>query len=64
MPAPILFGFTLQDKMAKEVNFILTNQETIQNQITQLEAAIKQMEVLNVFFLLLLKLQQSLHMHV
>lgn len=50
--------------MAKEVNFILTNQETIQNQITQLEAAIKQMEVLNVFFLLLLKLQQSLHMHV
>ncbi|XP_024122878.1 tripartite motif-containing protein 46 [Oryzias melastigma] len=34
----------LKDKMAKEVNFILTNQETIQSQITQLEAAIKQME--------------------
>lgn len=35
----------LQDKVTKEVNFILANQETIQSQITQLEAAIKQMEV-------------------
>uniref|UniRef100_A0A665VMX5 Tripartite motif containing 46a n=1 Tax=Echeneis naucrates TaxID=173247 RepID=A0A665VMX5_ECHNA len=35
----------LKDKMTKEVNFILANQETIKSQITQLEAAIKQMEV-------------------
>uniref|UniRef100_A0A4W6FTK2 Tripartite motif containing 46 n=1 Tax=Lates calcarifer TaxID=8187 RepID=A0A4W6FTK2_LATCA len=35
----------LKDKVTKEVNFILANQETIQSQITQLEAAIKQMEV-------------------
>ncbi|XP_029360428.1 tripartite motif-containing protein 46 isoform X3 [Echeneis naucrates] len=34
----------LKDKMTKEVNFILANQETIKSQITQLEAAIKQME--------------------
>ncbi|XP_047455774.1 tripartite motif-containing protein 46 isoform X2 [Mugil cephalus] len=34
----------LKDKITKEVNFILANQETIQSQITQLEAAIKQME--------------------
>lgn len=34
-----------QDKVTKEVNFVLANQETIQSQITQLEAAIKQMEV-------------------
>ncbi|XP_062278593.1 tripartite motif-containing protein 46 isoform X1 [Scomber scombrus] len=34
----------LKDKVTKEVNFILANQETIQSQITQLEAAIKQME--------------------
>uniref|UniRef100_A0A3P8RZW0 Tripartite motif containing 46 n=1 Tax=Amphiprion percula TaxID=161767 RepID=A0A3P8RZW0_AMPPE len=33
-----------QDKITKEVNFILANQETIQSQITQLEAAIKHME--------------------
>lgn len=37
--------FVQQDKVTKEVNFILANQETIQSQITQLEAAIKQMEV-------------------
>uniref|UniRef100_A0A8D3B2B6 Tripartite motif containing 46a n=1 Tax=Scophthalmus maximus TaxID=52904 RepID=A0A8D3B2B6_SCOMX len=35
----------LKDKVTKEVNFILGNQETILSQITQLEAAIKQMEV-------------------
>uniref|UniRef100_A0A3P9CE29 Tripartite motif containing 46 n=1 Tax=Maylandia zebra TaxID=106582 RepID=A0A3P9CE29_9CICH len=35
----------LKDKITKEVNFILANQETIQSQITQLEAAIKHMEV-------------------
>ena len=35
----------LQDKVNKEVNFILANQETIQSQITQLEATNKQMEV-------------------
>uniref|UniRef100_A0A3P8UN90 Tripartite motif containing 46 n=1 Tax=Cynoglossus semilaevis TaxID=244447 RepID=A0A3P8UN90_CYNSE len=35
----------LKDKITKEVNFILANQETIQNQITQLDAAIKQTEV-------------------
>ncbi|KAF3839727.1 hypothetical protein F7725_018444 [Dissostichus mawsoni] len=34
----------LKDKVNKEVNFILANQETIQSQITQLEAANKQME--------------------
>ncbi|XP_017280435.1 tripartite motif-containing protein 46 [Kryptolebias marmoratus] len=34
----------LKDKINKEVGFILANQETIQGQITQLEAAIKQME--------------------
>ncbi|KAF0045427.1 hypothetical protein F2P81_001956 [Scophthalmus maximus] len=34
----------LKDKVTKEVNFILGNQETILSQITQLEAAIKQME--------------------
>ncbi|XP_041798931.1 tripartite motif-containing protein 46 isoform X2 [Chelmon rostratus] len=34
----------LKDKVTKEVNFILANQETIQSQITQLEAVIKQME--------------------
>uniref|UniRef100_A0A8C4GRR0 Tripartite motif containing 46a n=1 Tax=Dicentrarchus labrax TaxID=13489 RepID=A0A8C4GRR0_DICLA len=39
----------LKDKVTKEINFILANQETIQSQITQLEAAIKQMEV-NYFF--------------
>lgn len=34
-----------QDKVTKEMNFILANQETIQSQICQLEDAIKQMEV-------------------
>lgn len=34
-----------QDKVTKEVNFILSNQETIQSQITHLDDAIKQMEV-------------------
>uniref|UniRef100_A0A8C3G0U8 Tripartite motif containing 46 n=1 Tax=Cyclopterus lumpus TaxID=8103 RepID=A0A8C3G0U8_CYCLU len=34
----------LKDKVTKEVNFVVANQETIQSQITQLEAAIKQME--------------------
>uniref|UniRef100_A0A3B4TPL5 Tripartite motif containing 46 n=1 Tax=Seriola dumerili TaxID=41447 RepID=A0A3B4TPL5_SERDU len=34
----------LKDKVTKEVNFILANQDIIQSQITQLEAAIKQME--------------------
>ncbi|XP_032373419.1 tripartite motif-containing protein 46 isoform X2 [Etheostoma spectabile] len=34
----------LKEKVNKEVNFILANQETIQIQITQLEAANKQME--------------------
>uniref|UniRef100_A0A671WB51 Tripartite motif containing 46 n=1 Tax=Sparus aurata TaxID=8175 RepID=A0A671WB51_SPAAU len=35
----------LKDKVTKEMNFILANQETIQSQICQLEDAIKQMEV-------------------
>ncbi len=39
------FALLWQEKVTKEVNFILANQETIQSQITQLEAAIKQMEV-------------------
>ncbi|XP_075321671.1 tripartite motif-containing protein 46 isoform X1 [Odontesthes bonariensis] len=34
----------LKDKITKGVSFILANQEIIQSQITQLEAAIKQME--------------------
>uniref|UniRef100_A0A3Q1G4M9 Tripartite motif containing 46a n=1 Tax=Acanthochromis polyacanthus TaxID=80966 RepID=A0A3Q1G4M9_9TELE len=34
----------LKDKITKEVNFILANQETIQSQIAQLEASIKHME--------------------
>ncbi|TWW79180.1 tripartite motif-containing protein 46 isoform X1 [Takifugu flavidus] len=34
----------LKDKVTKEVNFILANQETIQSQITHLDDAIKQME--------------------
>ena len=46
------FLLVLQDKVTKEVNFILANQETIQSQITQLEAAIKQMEVSYVFYTL------------
>uniref|UniRef100_A0A3Q3K995 Tripartite motif containing 46a n=1 Tax=Monopterus albus TaxID=43700 RepID=A0A3Q3K995_MONAL len=36
-----------QEKVTKEVHFILANQETIQSQITQLEAAVKQMEQAN-----------------
>lgn len=50
------FVLVLQDKVTKEINFILANQETIQSQITQLEAAIKQMEVnyvFSVFYILL-----------
>lgn len=43
--AVLAFYLVLQDKITKEVNFILANQETIQSQITQLEAAIKHMEV-------------------
>ncbi|XP_053743852.1 tripartite motif-containing protein 46 isoform X1 [Synchiropus splendidus] len=35
---------TLKETLNKEVNYILANQETIHNQITQLEAAIRQME--------------------
>ncbi|KAK2844609.1 hypothetical protein Q5P01_011268 [Channa striata] len=34
----------LKEKIGKEVSFILANQDTIQSQITQVEAAIKQME--------------------
>lgn len=43
--AVLAFYLVLQDKITKEVNFILANQETIQSQITQLEAAIKHTEV-------------------
>ena len=43
------FVLVLQDKVNKEVNYILANQETIQSQITQLEAAIKQTEVNHIF---------------
>ncbi|KAF7663021.1 hypothetical protein LDENG_00220280 [Lucifuga dentata] len=35
----------LKDKVTKEVNYILANQETVESQILQLENAIKQMEV-------------------
>ncbi|XP_028985315.1 tripartite motif-containing protein 46 [Betta splendens] len=34
----------LKEKISKEVDFILSNQETIQTQISQLEAAVKHME--------------------
>lgn len=43
------FVCLFQDKVTKEVNFILANQETIQSQITHLDDAIKQMEV-NFFY--------------
>lgn len=46
------FVLVSQDKIAKEANFILANQETIQSQITQVEAAIKQMEVNGLFCVL------------
>lgn len=49
-----LLLLVFQDKVTKEVNFILANQETIQNQITQLEDAIKQMEVNYLFSVLYL----------
>lgn len=39
------FLFLFQDKITKEVNFILANQEIIQSQTTHLDDAIKQMEV-------------------
>ncbi|XP_046872487.1 tripartite motif-containing protein 46 isoform X2 [Hypomesus transpacificus] len=35
----------LKDKIIKELNYILTNQETVQSQISQLESAITQMEL-------------------
>lgn len=38
-----------QDKVTKEVNYILANQETIKSQLTHLDDAIKQMEV-NFFY--------------
>lgn len=44
-PEMSAFVLVLQDKVTKEMNFILANQETIQSQICQLEDAIKQMEV-------------------
>lgn len=46
LQVPEEFNFLpLQEKVIKEVNFILANQDVIQNQISQLEDAIKQMEV-------------------
>lgn len=41
-PSSVLFS---QEKVTKEVNYVLASQDTIQSQITQLEAANKQMEV-------------------
>ncbi|XP_029929025.1 tripartite motif-containing protein 46 [Myripristis murdjan] len=35
----------LKDKIIKEINYILANQETVQNQISDLESTISQMEV-------------------
>ncbi|XP_034030643.1 tripartite motif-containing protein 46 [Thalassophryne amazonica] len=49
----------LKDKVNKEVNYILANQETIQSQITQLESAIKQMEANSV--VALQKLNHCIH---
>lgn len=51
--ALITFCMHLQDKITKEANFILSNQELIESQITQLEAAIKQMEVHKLLVLVL-----------
>lgn len=44
-PSGSTFLCLFQDKVTKEVNFILANQETIQSQITHLDDAVKQMEV-------------------
>lgn len=37
--------FTRQEKIAKEMNYILSNQDTVLAQITQLESSITQTEV-------------------
>lgn len=36
-----------QEKITKEMNYILSNQDTVLAQITQLESAITQTEVIN-----------------
>lgn len=39
--------FTRQEKIAKEMSYILSNQDTVLAQITQLESSITQTEVIN-----------------
>lgn len=39
--------FILQEKITKEMNYILSNQDTVLAQITQLESGITQTEVIN-----------------
>lgn len=40
--------FIWQEKITKEMNYILANQDTVLSQITQLESSITQTEVINV----------------
>lgn len=41
--------FVWQEKITKEMNYILSNQDTVLAQITQLESSITQTEVINTF---------------
>lgn len=43
----VILRFTLQEKITKEMNYILSNQDTVLAQITQLESSITQTEVIN-----------------
>lgn len=45
----VLSFFTQQDKIAKEMNYILSNQDTVLAQITQLESSITQTEVIKTY---------------
>lgn len=45
----VLSFFTRQDKIAKEMNYILSNQDTVLAQITQLESSITQTEVIKTY---------------
>lgn len=45
----VLSFFTQQDKIAKEMNYILSSQDTVLAQITQLESSITQTEVIKTY---------------
>lgn len=47
------FCFVLKEKITKEMNYILSNQDTVLSQITQLESSITQTEVCGSFFVIL-----------